>query len=50
MKLKNFLTILPLALATVTAFAETATTEAATAGTVVSVEKNKPQTLVFQPK
>lgn len=50
MKLKNFLTILPLALATVTAFAETATTEAATAGTVVSVEKKQASNFSFSTK
>ncbi|QNS15381.1 SIMPL domain-containing protein [Mannheimia bovis] len=50
MKLKNFFTILPLALTTITAFAETATTEAATAGTVVSVEKKQASNFSFSTK
>ncbi|MEG9499452.1 SIMPL domain-containing protein [Mannheimia indoligenes] len=50
MKLKNFLTILPLALTTVAAFAETATTEAASAGTVVSAEKKQASNFSFSTK
>ncbi|HGO5824522.1 TPA: SIMPL domain-containing protein [Mannheimia haemolytica] len=46
MKLKNFLTILPLAVATV-AFAETVTTEAASAGTVVSTERKNASNFSF---
>lgn len=50
MKLKNFLTILPLAVATVTAFAETATTEPATDGKPVSAEKKHASNFSFSTK
>ncbi|MFA9500017.1 SIMPL domain-containing protein [Mannheimia sp. E30BD] len=50
MKLKNFLTILPLAVATIAASAETATAEVASIGTVVSTEKNNTSNFSFSTK
>lgn len=50
MKLKTFFTILPLAVTTVTAFAETATTESASAGTVVLAERKQASNFSFSTK
>lgn len=50
MKLKNFFTILPLAVATVTTFAETATTEVVSSDAVVLAERKQASNFSFSTK